>query len=134
MISFINMDGGCCMPYDKTIGGDDFTFQGTLSSTPKTLFDILSADDQTELLEALFKDGDVNGVKIRVAVDGWIYSSADFMTCHKSGGATETITANTRYPMPVYQWWRKRLFSGTDGQVVIIRILLSVNYDNRNDY
>jgi hypothetical protein len=122
------------MPYDKTIGGDDFTFSGTLSGTPQTAFDLLSPADQEELLEALFKDGDSTKPKIRVAVDGWIYSSSDFFTCHKADGATETIAANVHYPMPVYQWYRKRLFYGSGGQVVTIRFLLSANYDNRADY
>jgi hypothetical protein len=122
------------MPYDKTIGGDDFTFDGTLTATPQTMFDLLSPADQQELLDALFKNGRTDGIKIRVAVDGWLYSTSDFYTSHKTGGAEETILANTRYPMPVYQWWRKRLFRGFGGQPVKIRILLSANYDKRNDY
>lgn len=121
------------MPYDKTVGADDYTFLGTLSSTPGTLLDILSPADKQELLTALYKEGDETKAKIRISVDGWIYGSADFYTRHKIGGASELIPAGMRYPMPVYQWHRKRLFSGVDGQQVTIRILLSANYDNRND-
>lgn len=122
------------MPYDKTVGGDDFTFTGVLKATPSTLLDILAPADKQELLEAMYKGGDTNAARIRVAVDGWIYSSSDFYTSHKIGGATETITSGTRFPMPVYQWVRKRLFYGVEGQQVTVRVLLSVNYDKREDY
>jgi hypothetical protein len=125
------------MPYEKTIGGDDFTFDGTLSSTPKTMYELLSPADQTELREALFKNGNMTPplTKYRVAVDGWIYcTTAPFYTSHKVGGAEETVDINVRYPMPVFQWWRKRLFRGFDGQLVKIRILLSAKYDKRDDY
>jgi hypothetical protein len=120
------------MPYEKTIGGDDFTFQGTLTSTPSTLLDILSPTDKQELLDSLFKGGVQTNTKIRMAVDGWLYSSSDFYTSHKVGGAEETIAAGVHYPMPVYQWFRKRLFRGVDGQPVMIRILLSVDHDKRD--
>jgi len=122
------------MPYDKTVGGDDFTFIGALKATPSTLLDILTPADKQELLEAMYKGGDPNAARIRVAVDGWLYSSADFYTSHKIGGAEETIVTGTRFPMPVYQWVRKRLFRGFEGQPVTVRILLSVNYDKREDY
>jgi hypothetical protein len=104
------------MPYEKTIGGQDYTFSGTLSTTPKTMFELLSTNDKAELTEALLT---------RVSVDGWITGAADFTTQHKIGGATETVTSGTRFPMPVYQWHNKRLFSGSEGQVVTIRIILS---------
>jgi hypothetical protein len=122
------------MPYDKTVGGDDFTYDGTLTATPSNLLDILSPADKQELLDALYKNGDQTKQRLRVAVDGWIYGTADFYTCHKVGGAEETIAAGVHYPMPVYQWFRKRLFRGFDGQLVKIRVLLSVNYDKREDY
>jgi hypothetical protein len=123
------------MPYDKTVGGDDYTFQATLPGSPLPLIDFLEAADKQELIEALFKNGDVNEVKIRVAVDGWLLSSQPFYTMHKVGGAQETIEAGLRYPMPVYQWFRKRLFlAGGEGQIVTVRILLSANYDKREDY
>jgi hypothetical protein len=122
------------MPYEKTIGGDDFTYDGTLKATPSNLLDILSPADKQELLEALYKDGDQSKTKVRMAVDGWIYGTADFYTSHKVGGAEETIAAGVHYPMPVYQWFRKRLFRGFDGQPVKIRILLSVSHDKREDF
>ena len=122
------------MPYDKTIGGDDFTFSGTLSGTPQTALQLLSGSDQTELLSALYTGGDVNDAKICSSVDGWIYSASSFSTCHKVGGAIESIAANTKYPMPVAQWHNKRLFYGTPGQIVTLRIILSPNYGNRNNY
>jgi hypothetical protein len=122
------------MPYDKTVGGDDFTFIGTLKETPSTLLDILNSADRQELLEAMYDGGNQTSKRVRVAVDGWIYSSSDFYTSHKIGGAEETITPGTRYPMPVYQWVKKRLFCGVEGQQVTVRVLLSVNYDKRDEY
>jgi hypothetical protein len=132
--NYINMIKGVSMPYDKTVGGDDFTFKGTLTGNPSTLLDILDPADKQELLEALYTEGDITKPRIRTSVDGWIYSSSDFYTVHKIGGFAETIQANVRYPMPVYQWHRKRLFYGANGQEVVIRILLSASYDKRQDY
>ena len=104
------------MSYDKTIGGDDFTFSGTLSGTPQTALQLLAGADQTELLTALYTNGSVNEAKICSSVDGWIYSSSSFLTCHKVGGAAESIAADTKYPMPVAQWHTKRLFYGSIAQ------------------
>ncbi len=122
------------MPYDKTVGGDDFTFSATLNDTPRNLLDILSSNDRQELLNNMYSGGAIGTRPIRVAVDGWLYGDADFYTSHKIGGAEELIEVNTRFPMPVHQWVKKRLFRGTNGQVITVRVLLSANYDKREDY
>lgn len=121
------------MVYDKTIGADDFTYAVTLSSTRTTVLDLLSPADRTELLNILYQDGDMTKNRKSTVVDGWVFSeSAVIYTSHKATGAEEPIAINTKYPLPVYQFFKKRLFRGSG--TMIIRILTSANYDNRNEY
>jgi hypothetical protein len=115
------------MPYEKTIGSGDYTFNVTLTATPTSLINLLSVEDKQELMEALYLNGDPTQNQLRVSIDGWLLSASNFYTSHKVGGAEEDVTAGIRYPMPVYQWHERRLFRGFQGQLVTVRILLSHN-------
>jgi hypothetical protein len=119
------------MVYEKTIGGDDLTFSGELSETARTAFDCLTPADQTELLQYLYPDGDSSKPRKRIVVDGYAYSEEDFLTSHKIGGAEELVLKTLRYPLPVHNWYRKRLFKGVALQVITFRIILSADYNNR---
>ncbi len=119
------------MVYEKTIGGDDLTFSGGLTETARTAFDCLLIADQTELMNYLYTDGDASKPRRRIVVDGYAYSEEDFYTSHKIGGAEELVLKTLRYPLPVHNWHRKRLFKGVTNQVITFRILLSADYNNR---
>ena len=86
--------------------------------------ELLSTEDKDELL-AILDNGK------RIVIDGWVYSNSIFYTSHKIGGAQETVSGGVKFPMPIYQWHKKKLFAASiEGQIATVRIIMSATrYD-----
>lgn len=121
--------------YEKTIAGEHRSFQITITSTPTTVYDLLTTGDKA-IYDALLTTGTVVeplayasqnlNTTPRIPIDGYVISSVgSFKVRLDATGIDETISMSSYYPSPVYFWPHKTWLSATGNTVAIVRIFFS---------
>lgn len=118
--------------YDKTSAVESRIYSVTLTATPTTIYDLLSAGDKAEYDEIVntgiasirseFRAGS-NAKTKRSVVDGYVIGDADVNVSSSNPGAKEVSPAGEKHFNPIHFWTEKVLFDGSG--TAIVRIFFS---------
>lgn len=122
--------------YEKTIAGEHRAYEVQVTSTPTTIYDLLSPTDKADY-DSLLKTGvsiqpriDLpsknEDVRYRVPIDGYIKPSTGNVNIRLTAlGLDESVSQGNEYTCPVYFWPSKTWLSNTTPTHCIIRIFFS---------
>lgn len=122
--------------YEKTIAGESRIYEINVTTTPTTIYDLLSPEDKADYDSLLNVGVVVQGLnypalngsanRFRVPIDGYITSfNNDIYIRTSQNGAVDLILKDFQYVFPVYFWPHKYWVSASSNTISIVRIFFS---------